>query len=48
MAESILILGESGTGKSTSIRTLPHEETFVLNVLNKPLPFRGYKANTSP
>lgn len=48
MAESILILGESGTGKSTSIRTLPHEETFVLNVLNKPLPFRGYKAKYKP
>lgn len=41
MNNSILILGDSGTGKSTSIRTLPPKETFILNVINKPLPFRG-------
>jgi hypothetical protein len=41
MNNSILILGDSGTGKSTSIRTLPPEQTFVLNVIGKPLPFRG-------
>lgn len=41
MNNSVLILGDSGTGKSTSIRTLPPEETFVLNVIGKPLPFRG-------
>lgn len=41
MNNSILILGDSGTGKSTAIRTLPFEETFVLNVIGKPLPFRG-------
>jgi hypothetical protein len=36
-------MGESGTGKSTSIRNLNPTETFIINVLNKPLPFRGYK-----
>jgi len=36
-------MGESGTGKSTSIRNLNPSETFIINVLNKPLPFRGYK-----
>ena len=41
MSNAILIIGESGTGKSTSIRTLPPEETFIINVLGKPLPFRG-------
>jgi len=41
MNNSILILGDSGTGKSTSFRNLPASETFVINVLNKPLPFRG-------
>jgi hypothetical protein len=41
MASSILVIGDSGTGKSTSIRTLPHEQTFILNVIGKPLPFRG-------
>lgn len=43
MSNIVLILGESGTGKSTSIRTLNPEETFIINVLNKPLPFKGYK-----
>lgn len=41
MSESVLILGDSGTGKSSSIRTLPPEETFVLSVIGKNLPFRG-------
>lgn len=43
MTNSVLILGESGSGKSTSLCTLNHEETFIINVLNKPLPFRGGK-----
>ena len=43
MSNLIVILGESGTGKSTSIRNLDPKSTFVINVLNKPLPFRGYK-----
>lgn len=43
MSNLIVVLGESGTGKSTSFRNLNHEETFIINVLNKPLPFRGYK-----
>jgi len=41
MSNTILILGESGTGKSTSIRTLVPSETFILNVIDKPLPFKG-------
>jgi len=45
MSNTSLILGESGTGKSTSIRNLNPKETFIINVLNKPLPFKGYKAN---
>jgi adenylate kinase family enzyme len=44
MSNSVLILGESGSGKSTSIRTLNPEETFIINVIGKPLPFRGAKA----
>jgi RNase adaptor protein for sRNA GlmZ degradation len=43
MSNTSLIIGESGTGKSTSIRNLEPSETFIINVLNKPLPFRGYK-----
>lgn len=43
MANAILILGDSGTGKSYSMRTLNPEETFVINVIGKPLPFKGSK-----
>lgn len=45
MSNTSIIIGESGTGKSTSIRSLNPKETFIINVLNKPLPFRGYKNN---
>ena len=43
MSNTILIIGESGSGKSSSIRNLNHEETVIINVLDKPLPFKGYK-----
>ena len=45
MAQEILIIGESGTGKTTSFRTLDPKETFILNVARKPLPFKGWKTN---
>lgn len=41
MATLCLILGESGTGKSASIRTLNPNETFLIQTLQKPLPFKG-------
>jgi ABC-type phosphate/phosphonate transport system ATPase subunit len=37
----IAIVGPSGTGKSTSIRSLSPKETFIINVARKELPFRG-------
>jgi len=43
MSSSILIIGESGCGKSTSVKTLPPEETMIVNVIGKSLPFRGFK-----
>lgn len=43
MSNSILIIGASGTGKSTSLRNLDPKSTFIINVLNKPLPFKNYK-----
>lgn len=43
MATPILIIGETGTGKSTSIRTLNPSDTYIINVINKPLPFPGAK-----
>ena len=43
MSNATLIIGQSGTGKSTSIRTLDPKETFIINVLDKPLPIKGYR-----
>ena len=37
----ILLMGGSGTGKSTSLRNLPAEETAIINVTNKPMPFKN-------
>ena len=45
MAQSVLIIADSGTGKSTSIRNLNPDETFIINIANKPLPFKGWKTN---
>ena len=41
MAEKILIMGESGTGKSTSLRNFNPGEVAIVNPVGKPLPFRG-------
>ena len=41
MSNLVLVLGESGSGKSTSIRTLNPKETIVFNILGKRLPFKG-------
>ena len=40
MGIPVLILGESGSGKSTSLRNFDENEVFVCNVASKPLPFR--------
>lgn len=47
MANLVLIIGESGTGKSTSIRTLDPKSTFLIQALNKPLPWKGSQAGYS-
>ena len=41
MTNNVIILGRSGTGKSSSIKTLDPKETVVINVLKKKLPFKG-------
>lgn len=41
MGNVVMILGKSGTGKSTAIKTLNPKETVVINVLKKRLPFKG-------
>ena len=40
MAIPVLILGESGSGKSASMRNFEPDEVGIFNVASKPLPFR--------
>lgn len=39
-----MVLGQSGTGKSTSIKTLNPDETIIIQALKKNLPFKGFKS----
>lgn len=41
MSTPILILGESGTGKSAALRNLDPTKTLLIQSIPKPLPFRG-------
>lgn len=42
MAIPVLIIGKSGTGKSTALRNCANKEDWnLIRVLNKPLPFKG-------
>ena len=45
MGIPVLILGESGAGKSASLRNFSPDEVVIYNVAGKPLPFRGAKLN---
>lgn len=42
MAQKVLIMGESGTGKSTSLRNCDPATTAVVNPVGKPLPFKNH------
>lgn len=44
MSQEIMICGNSGSGKSSSLRNLNPEETFILNLGKKDLPFPGSRA----
>ncbi len=41
MGVPVLVIGESGSGKSTSLRNFKPNEIGIYNVAGKPLPFRG-------
>ena len=41
MSNLVLIMGESGSGKSTSVKGLNPKETVIFNILGKRLPFKG-------
>jgi hypothetical protein len=48
MSNTVLIIGRSGSGKSSSLRNLDPKSTFIISVLDKPLPFKGYKKLYKP
>jgi len=41
MGLGVLIIGKSGSGKSTSLRNFDPDDVGVINVIGKPLPFRN-------
>ncbi len=45
MANKLLVLGTSGTGKSYAARNLDPESTFIISPDKKALPFRGWRIN---
>jgi len=47
MSKPILYMGKSGTGKSSALRNLPPEKTFIIRPNAKTLPFPGAAKNYS-
>jgi len=47
MSEIIAVVGQTGTGKSTAVETLDSKETVIIGIIDKPLPFRGWKQKYS-
>ncbi len=45
MGNKILVLGESGSGKTTATRNLDPKTSYFINCIGKPLPFKGWKNN---
>lgn len=41
MSIAVMILGESGTGKSTSLRNMDPAQTLLIQTIPKPLPFKS-------
>lgn len=41
MSIAIMVLGESGSGKSTSLRNLDPSDTLLIQAIRKPLPFKS-------
>lgn len=48
MAQKVLILGDSGTGKSASLRNFKPEEVLIINAAGKPLPFKNHFECVNP
>lgn len=41
MAVTVMIIGQSGSGKSTSLRNFGADDAFIINVSGKPMPFKN-------
>ncbi|MCP4339651.1 MAG: AAA family ATPase [Desulfobulbaceae bacterium] len=41
MGYPVLVIGDSGSGKSASLRNMKKESTLLIKTINKPLPFKG-------
>ena len=41
MGKMMIVVGPTGSGKTRSVKNLNPESTVIINVTNKPLPFRG-------
>ena len=48
MGVPVMILGESGSGKSRSLKNFEPEEISIFNVAGKPLPFRKELPKAKP
>ena len=53
MSIATMVLGQSGTGKSASMRNLNPADTLLIQAVKKPLPFRStgwgyYNKDTNP
>lgn len=48
MAQKVLILGDSGTGKSASMRNFKPDEVLVINAAGKALPFKNHFEVVNP
>ena len=46
MAILCMLYGQSGTGKSTSLRNFQKEDVSIINVSGKPMPFRQKLADS--
>ena len=45
---TLCVYGDSGTGKTTSLRNMNPETTFIISTTGKPLSFRGWKRKYIP
>ena len=46
--EALCIYGESGSGKTTSLRNMDPDTTFIISTTGKPLSFKGWKKKYIP